>query len=62
MLLVQANEPDVFLGCLKRVAERKAFANTRGNTNWDEAQRWQEVVDVVEIMQQKLQQEKKRAV
>lgn len=47
MLLLNADEPKAFLGCLKRIAERKAFLETRGDMDRVAAQQWQGMVDAI---------------
>ena len=39
-ILLEAGEPEVFLACLRRIAERKAHSFTRGMIDADECKRW----------------------
>ena len=39
-LLLDADEPEAFLGSLRRMAERKAHSFTRGKIDANECERW----------------------
>lgn len=48
--LVEAEEPEVMLACLKRICERKAFKEVRREDR-GEALRWQHMADAVTEVQ-----------
>lgn len=39
-ILLEAGEPEAFIGSLRRMAERKAHSFTRGKIDADECKRW----------------------
>ena len=46
-LLLDADESRALLGCLRRVAEVKAFSVTKGKIEESEALQWQELADAL---------------
>ena len=46
-ILLEAGEPEAFLGCLRRIAERKAHSFTRGMIDADECKRWLAIAEAL---------------
>ena len=53
-LLLDADEPEAFLGSLRRMAERKAHSFTRGKIDADECGQWLALVEALIQVEQKL--------
>jgi hypothetical protein len=53
-LLLEANEPEAVLATLRRIAERKAHAVTRGVISDNEARRYQALAEALQCVEDEL--------
>lgn len=52
--LIEADEPEVVLGMMRRIAERMALRVTRGTVTLNEARRWQNLAEALGSVERQL--------
>jgi hypothetical protein len=58
--LFECDEPSAVVATLHRIAERKAFACTRGRVDYDGALSWQALADALHIVRLELELAERR--